>query len=70
MNLEEKIELKPLINGDPNFKADLVLNVDNKKIVSVNSKGVITVRNPVTTYLTVTVKNTLNNLDSSDFIIF
>ena len=58
VDLNEKVELKPVVNNDPNFKTDLVWKSSDNRIVAVNNKGVITGKKPGAAYVTVGIKNT------------
>lgn len=58
MDLEEKVQLRPIVNNLPSFKADYEWKVDNNRIAVVSSSGVITARTSGTTYVTCTVRGT------------
>lgn len=58
MDLDQKMQLKPIVNNLPNFKADFVWKVDNNRVAIVSDSGVITARTSGTTYVTCTVRGT------------
>ena len=58
MDLGEKLELKPVVNNNPDFRADLVWKADNSRIVSIDSSGKLVGKTPGTTFVNVTVRGT------------
>ncbi len=51
-------QLKPIINGDPNFKTEILWSTSNSKIVFVTKDGELNASSQGEAYITATVKNT------------
>ena len=58
LDLGEKRTIKPIVNGDSDFKADFVWKSDDSRIASVSSLGEIRGVTPGTTYINVSVRGT------------
>ena len=58
MDLGEKLELMPVVNNNPDFRADLIWKADNERIISLDSSGKMVAKTSGTTYVNVTVRGT------------
>ena len=58
MKQKENYTLKPLINGESDYKTDLVYTSSNNKIISVDEKGKCTANDVGTAYVEVKLKGT------------